>query len=700
MRQALQQKDQGSRSSSPTQSQQEQERGRPLGLWYKEQQPNAPRLGQAANWEQGEDTHAQDVQRAGPVVWPNTYANKPLTDEEDVIDRGMISMATARQLFEAYRTQLFPHYPMVAIPDSITADVMRRSKPALFLAIIAAAAGKDNSELSAVLDKEVLQAYATRSLVQSEKSLELVQALLISAVWYHPPSKFGQLKYYEYIHMAATMAMDIGIGSRPATHRNRFKNRPPVVITSPDIHPAEDMGNPSLSMSSRIRDSSPDTGSIECRRTFLACYIICAGVSFSLRRPNMLRVTSYIRESVDLIESASNTIPTDSTLVAWARLTIIAEEIATSFCYDDPGGIASIAELRAQLMLKDFEKRLSAWHDTYEMDMGTGSLLIMYYTIRLYLFEIAMHVDHSPEDFRAPYQMGGIHHVELVEDIPTQVLAEAVAQCITSAHGLLNTFLAMDAEGLRALPVFGYVRVSFASFVLAKLCLSAASPWSRIGKVLDRSSLKIDVYMDRMILHVRNIIGDKRSRVPSIFLALLFKLRQWCLNPAMIEQADDPQQRSGEPHEDEYDRAVTARSQFAIDLEGPRIAEHSGSESSPQTAAGNEGSSESTTGKSPAVRFADSGQSTVSYNENITPSNAMQTPMAGQMVNTTPMMPANSEWPMEQMMDGNLMQILGDMNAFSEGGLTGLDDWAQMPSDFTGMGNMDVINWQMAPGPN
>ena len=75
-----------------------------------------------------------------------------------------------------------------------------------------------------MLDQEVLHAYATRIMVRSEKSLELIQALLISAAWYHPPLKFGQLKYYEYVRMATTMSMDIGIGMRQMPRRGRFGN--------------------------------------------------------------------------------------------------------------------------------------------------------------------------------------------------------------------------------------------------------------------------------------------------------------------------------------------------------------------------------------------------------------------------------------------------------------------------------------------
>ncbi|KAF2772393.1 hypothetical protein EJ03DRAFT_307426, partial [Teratosphaeria nubilosa] len=445
-----------------------------------------------------------------PSPWPKWFADAPREEGGDVVDRGILSMATARQLFEMYQKDLFAHYPMVPISASTTADDIRTAKPVLFLAIIAAAASKENSDLSANLDKEILQAYATRSLMRSEKSLEIVQALLISSVWYHPPSKFGQLKYYEYIHMAATMAMDIGIGTRPQQHRSRLGN-----------------ANRGREPAKGAIGSKPDTGSTESRRTFLACYAICAGVSLSLRRPNMLRLSSYVRECVEHLGRAHDALPPDRTVVAWVKLIMIAEEISTALCFDDPGGIACITELRTQIMLQDFEKRLTAWFTRTPAEDINPSGIIMYYTIRLYLYEIALHVDHSPEDFRAPYQMGTIAPHPQCEAIPTKVVTEAISECINCSHGLLAAFLAMDANRCRAMPVFSYVRVSFAAFVLAKLCLSASHPASRIGRVIDTSSLQVDSYLDRAVLHVRNIVGTHRTRVPAIFLALLFKLRQW-----------------------------------------------------------------------------------------------------------------------------------------------------------------------------
>jgi hypothetical protein len=109
----------------------------------------------------------------------------------DVIDRGILSMEVARRLVEHYQCNLYPQYPQVYIPCN--ADELRESRPTLFLAVLTAGAESEDSDLANALDREVLQEYANRCVVKSEKSVELVQSLLVSAVWYTPPNKFGQL---------------------------------------------------------------------------------------------------------------------------------------------------------------------------------------------------------------------------------------------------------------------------------------------------------------------------------------------------------------------------------------------------------------------------------------------------------------------------------------------------------------------------
>ena len=646
---------------------------------------------------------------------------------QDVVDRGVLSMAIARKLVSHYQNNLYPQYPQVYIACS--AEELRESKPTLFLAVLAAGAESEDAALAIALDTEILQEYANRSVVQSEKSVELVQALLVSAVWYLPPNKFGQLKYYEYIHMAATMAADIGITTRPSKlTRSRFaaKNNMP----SYPMHPSEDVANPDLSMSVRATQWSEGTGNIECRRAFLSCYAICVGVSISLRRPAMMRVTSYTRECVDYLENSPHAAPCDHLLVAWIRLWMIGEEIATALSYDDPGDTASLLEITTQLMVTAFEKKLTEWKHCYADTEFPPCLKIMYFTLRLFLHELALHIDHSPEDFKAPYQMGVIHPCD-DREIPIKPVVGAIADLIASSHDLINAFVGMGPEVARFQPIFIFVRVSFAAFVLTKLCLSAYSPESRLANVIERERLHAEPYVDKLILFVQDVVGPRSRHVPSLFLALLFKLRQWCTHPELIQQAQD----EGAPSDIWPEGAKKARE--VIELEGLRITEAMSSSTgpSPDTLNNTGGSGGATAAwNTPAAWAGELNASFQHISSEGMPEqrskterpqgsiNIPNTPQSicpniksydqvfahpdvnhGPFISSTTSQPqattsatATANWSMASQMDldSEPFAFLNNMDDLTQGGLTGLDDWTDFSTDFGPV--QEIIDWQTA----
>lgn len=133
---------------------------------------------------------------------------------DDVVDRGVISLDFANELVAFYMTNLTVFSPMVILPGETTAAQLRRSKPVLFLSVIAAAAISVDESLAAVLNREMVRLYAERFFVNGDKSLELVQALLLMIVFYYPPDSPSKLQHYQYTHIAATMALEIGLASK------------------------------------------------------------------------------------------------------------------------------------------------------------------------------------------------------------------------------------------------------------------------------------------------------------------------------------------------------------------------------------------------------------------------------------------------------------------------------------------------------
>ena len=182
----------------------------------------------------------------------------------DVVDRRVISMDKATQLFDTYVNNLLPHHPIVVFPEGTTAQEIRQTKPILFLAVIAAAAATSDPDLNFSFSKELLQLYAERVMTNGTKSLELIQSILVTTVWYCPPDHFDELAFSQYIHAAATMALDMCLEQKT---RN-----PSLGVHSPGCTEAIPPG----SCSAASKTAASNCGGLESRRTLLACYLSCA----------------------------------------------------------------------------------------------------------------------------------------------------------------------------------------------------------------------------------------------------------------------------------------------------------------------------------------------------------------------------------------------------------------------------------------
>ena len=124
----------------------------------------------------------------------------------DVIDRQVLSSATASEIFYYYKDKMAPYLPAVVIPSTATVGDIRREKPILFLAILSVASGHKYSNIQRTLTREITQTYADRVVNKGEKSLELIQAMQISTIW-HLAEDQNDTRAFQLIQMAAAMAV-------------------------------------------------------------------------------------------------------------------------------------------------------------------------------------------------------------------------------------------------------------------------------------------------------------------------------------------------------------------------------------------------------------------------------------------------------------------------------------------------------------
>jgi len=262
----------------------------------------------------------------------------PTHEYTDVVDRGLLTADMAATMFNCYVEQMAPHMPAVVFEPGTVAAEVRKTKPTLFLAILAASSGSNFPDLQKKLTKEIMGIYAERIICNGEKTLELIQALQVSSLWYYPPEHFEELKFYQLIHIAAVMAIDIGLGKRS-------KHKGPGLWRD---HPWR-------------RTPYPDPTSIEGRRAWLGCYFLCCNAAMGLRRPNLVRWTPFMEDCVNILETAPDAAPTDRALCNWVRVQHIAEQVGVAFEMDDPTAKVTIADSKVQYAIKGFEHNLENW---------------------------------------------------------------------------------------------------------------------------------------------------------------------------------------------------------------------------------------------------------------------------------------------------------------------------------------------------
>lgn len=271
-----------------------------------------------------------------PSVAPSAVDTKS-HEYSDIVDRGIITMEWAAVLWDRYNYQMAPHLPCVVFPRGMTVGELRKTKPVLFLAIMSSASS-ETPNVQRVIVKELMQVFADKIMITGEKSIEIVQALNISVIWYWPPEHFEELKFYELVHMAAVMAIDLGLGKRKSRRARQLGS-------SFRDHPFR-------------KHPPPDPTTIEARRTWLMCYFLTTNTAMALHRPFLCRWTSFMAECLDVLESSPEAAPTDKYFCHLVRTHQLAEEIGFQFCMDDPTVSVNLSDYMTQHKVRGFEREL------------------------------------------------------------------------------------------------------------------------------------------------------------------------------------------------------------------------------------------------------------------------------------------------------------------------------------------------------
>jgi hypothetical protein len=152
------------------------------------------------------------------------------------------------------------------------------------------------------------------------------------------------------------------------------------------------------------------------------------------------------------------------------------------------------------------------------------------HVLNLYMHEVALHVDHNVDEFKPPFTEEALRGRAAHRDSATPLTAThiaALSTCLTSIDGIFTSFLCMEIDDVRTLPVMHFVRIGYAVVVLIKMYFAAAIPGSELGKVIDKDNMKVEYYLDGLLEQFRATASEEKFRPASKFLMVLVMLKTW-----------------------------------------------------------------------------------------------------------------------------------------------------------------------------
>jgi hypothetical protein len=434
-----------------------------------------------------------------------TPSRSPGTFLEDQ-DQSILSYLDARiplfqqqDLLYFFKHQVSVVWPVVR--TSMDLDQIRAKSPILLLSILVFSCthNMQGTELEVHEDliRETMRTLGNEVIGRGQRSLELVQALLLSTFWSKSTRKGWQASCYQIVQLAVDMAIDLGIAGfawqpSPAAYFCRLE----------------------------------DTTSFEARRTWLACYVALSTSSVDMRRPNTVPWDSHHQECLLHLESTGE--PPDLLLCQIVRITQLTQEILSELHLSRLAVFVDGNEYSTHITMEGLKHKVDAWTAQIPPLLATSSTLkILRHVAMAHIYEVILHTKTNKSSFAAPYIPGRIP----VKDFPMPtdmipLLRPGLQALIHHCHAVVDTATDMDPALVLSLPTFSFApTVIYSLFVLVTAQAASTSPGNVYGQCLSRDAFRIE----QCGIKLRRLTAGMKSLDPtmSCWTTRLFDATGW-----------------------------------------------------------------------------------------------------------------------------------------------------------------------------
>ncbi|KAI1864094.1 uncharacterized protein JN550_009114 [Neoarthrinium moseri] len=263
-------------------------------------------------------------------------------------------------LLSIYVTKLSPNFPFVALRPGISAQELERTKPLLFSAIKMVSSVRNLKSMMA--QGYALMTHLTeRLLMRSERSLELLQTVLVVLGYYHYQCMM-HTQMNNLTALAISLAADLGINKTP-----ELQERTRVLVLNPE---------------------PPTPRTNEERRALCGMWYISSVVAHTFQKLDPARYTPYMDQCLRDLETAKE-FEADALLVQLVRIQHLSNRIAQLQSKDRmEEDLPGIPRAPVSAYMNAFQTELDKFKTQIPRHLRANKLLMIhYYTAMLRLWE-------------------------------------------------------------------------------------------------------------------------------------------------------------------------------------------------------------------------------------------------------------------------------------------------------------------------
>ncbi|KAI0012071.1 hypothetical protein F4779DRAFT_124491 [Xylariaceae sp. FL0662B] len=436
------------------------------------------------------------------VATPSTSSSSTMNGSSSINSRPMSSLGikpqfnldSAGKLLDSFRAML-PHCTCVVLPDDADVRSMARRAPFVLLAILAVTSCSTSLQGKSlyVSDEEFRKVLGLKFVMGGERSLELVQGLMIYCSWYPFHLRPKNRQFSQYLRMAADIVHDLELDQEA-----------------------------DLDLASQPPERRSDK--LQSIRAFLACYYGNSTYAWGWSKAPVLNYTPWVAKCAEALEHFSD-LDQDHALVWLVRLQSITDGLSElQRSHRQRSDTTShhqknLMRIGLETQLRDFQSRIPSRLST------TPSIFTASLTTEMYLTAAPL--------MRAPRP-----RPDLDLDPPSEVAAALLLRATHAGRTFFDRAAALSAAELARLSGFDVTRLVLCLIAAFRLSFPVptcpAYDWARGRRVLDLGAHLARLSADKgdssgagtgtgkadVVAALRVVLGSVRTRFERMSAAL------------------------------------------------------------------------------------------------------------------------------------------------------------------------------------